>query len=92
LNLGDIRTRLALDYRVLLLAGAVEAALFAFGAWGQLANERWVRCLLMALALVDIVGEFAAQGTLSITITVSILVAFALLCLSLLSRRVKCWR
>jgi hypothetical protein len=74
---------------MLLLAGAIEAALFAVGAWGLLANKRWTVWLLVTLALLDIVGEFVAQGTLSITITVSILVAFALLYLSLLYWRIQ---
>lgn len=88
LGLGEIRANLALDYRILLLAGAVEAALFAVGVWGLLANRRWTACLLRTLALLDIVGEFAAQSTLFSTITVSILVACALPCLSLLYWRV----
>jgi hypothetical protein len=89
LDLGGIRAQLALDYRVFLLVGAMEAALFAVGVWGLLANKRWTPWLLITLALLDIAGEFVAQGTLSITITVSILVAFALLCLSLLYWRVQ---
>jgi hypothetical protein len=84
LNLGAIRPRLALDYRIFLLTGAVEATLFTVGAWGLLANKRWAAWLLMTLAFLDIVGELVAQDTLSITITVSIVIAFALVCLSLL--------
>jgi hypothetical protein len=45
--------------------------------------------LLITLALLDIAGDFVTQGTLSITITISILVALALFPLSLRHWRVQ---
>ncbi len=42
-------------------------------------DSRRVAWLLTLLALVDIVGEFVAQGTLAINITVSFLTAIAVL-------------
>jgi hypothetical protein len=45
--------------------------------------------LLITLALLDIAGEFVTQGTPSITIAISILVALALFPLSLLHWRVQ---
>jgi len=45
--------------------------------------------LLITLALLDISGEFVTQGTLSITIRISILVALALFPLSLRHWRVQ---
>jgi hypothetical protein len=85
-DLGGIRAGLALDYRFFLVAGAFEALLFAVGGWGMLRKQSWVRWLLLVLALMDIVGEFVAQGTLMITINVSILVAVILLAVALLYR------
>jgi hypothetical protein len=43
--------------------------------------------LLIGLALFDIIGEFVAQGVISIVITVSFLVATLLLILTLVYRR-----
>jgi hypothetical protein len=91
-DLGGIRASLALDYRFFLVAGAFEALLFAVGGWGVLRKKSWARWLLLVLALMDIVGEFVAQGTLMITITVSILVAVILLVVSLLYRPTRSHR
>ncbi|HEY1391136.1 MAG TPA: hypothetical protein VGF38_21545 [Ktedonobacterales bacterium] len=85
-DLRGIRATLALDYRFFLVAGAFEALLFAFGGWGVLRKKSWAGWLLLVLALMDIVGEFVAQGTLMITINVSILVAVILVVVSLLYR------
>jgi hypothetical protein len=43
----------------------------------------WAINLIAALALFDIVGEFVAQGTIGIVITVSFLVAILVLILAL---------
>lgn len=88
-DLGGIRATLALDYRFFLVAGAFEVLLFAFGGWGVLRKQSWARWLLLVLALVDIIGEFVAQGTLMITINVSIVVAVILLVVSLLYRPMR---
>jgi hypothetical protein len=85
-DLGGIRASLALDYRLFLVAGAFEALLFACGGWGVLRKQSWARWLLLILALMDFFGEFVAQGTLMITINVSILVAVLLLVFCLLYR------
>jgi len=45
-----------------------------------------VRGAIAALALVDILGEFIAQGTALITVTVSFVVSIVLLLLSALYR------
>jgi hypothetical protein len=80
---------LVFDYRFFLVAGAFEALLFAVGGWGVLRKKSWARWLLLVLALMDIVGELLAQGTLMITIDVSILVAVILLVVSLLYRQTR---
>lgn len=88
-DLGGIRASLALDYRFFLVAGAFEALLFSCGGWGVLRKQSWARWLLLILALMDFFGEFVAQGTLMITINVSILVAVLLLVFCLLYRPTK---
>ena len=65
----------------LMVSGAIVAALFAIALWATVKNKKWGIILASALAMFDIVGEFVAQGTISITITVSILVAIILLVL-----------
>ena len=88
-DVGDIRAGMALDFHFFMVAGAVEALLFAIGAWGIIQAKPWAKRLLLALALFDIVGEFVAQGTLLITINVSILVAITLLCVSMAYRQAQ---
>jgi hypothetical protein len=85
-DLRGIRASLALDYRFFLVAGAFEALLFALGGWGVLRKQFWARWLLLVLALMDIIGEFAAQGTFVIAMNVSVLVAVLLLVVCLLDR------
>jgi hypothetical protein len=85
-DIGHIRGSMALDYRFFLVSGAVIAVLFALAGWGLLTQRPWAKALTVALALVDIGGEFLAQGTLLITLNVSVLVATALLILALAYR------
>ena len=80
-NTFDIRSKVAIDYHFLMISGAIVAALFAIAFWGTVKNKKWGIILASALAMLDIVGEFVAQGTISITITVSIIVAIILLVL-----------
>jgi hypothetical protein len=86
-DFGGIRASVALDYRLFMMVGAASAVLFALSGWGLMRRKPWAPGLIVALALVDIVGEFLAQGTLMITINVSILVATALLILALVALR-----
>lgn len=81
-----IRASVAFSYQIFMVAGAVLALLFALALWWLWRRDPWARGLIITLALIDIVGEFVAQGTLIITITVSLLVAIALLILALLYR------
>jgi hypothetical protein len=50
-------------------------------------RKRWAIDLVIGLAFFDIIGEFVAQGTIVILITVSFLVATLLLILAFLYRR-----
>jgi uncharacterized membrane protein len=56
--------------------------LFAVALAGHLAGRTWSLPLAGGLALFDIVGEFVAQGTFAITVTVSFVVAIAVLILA----------
>jgi hypothetical protein len=53
----------------------------------MLSQQKWATGLVILLALFDILGEFVAQGTIGIVITVSFLVAVILLILALIYRR-----
>ncbi len=81
-----IRASVALPYQIFMVAGAALTLLFALAAWWLWRRDPWARGLIIALALIDISGEFVAQGTLIITLNVSFLVACALLILALLYR------
>ncbi|HEY1390838.1 MAG TPA: hypothetical protein VGF38_20050 [Ktedonobacterales bacterium] len=85
-DLAHLRAGVAADYRLLLFVGAALTILFTLCVWGLLERRSWVRGVVAALALVDIVGEFFAQGTIQITVTVSFIVAIILLLLTVLYR------
>jgi hypothetical protein len=87
LDLGGIRSTVAIDPWILTVAGALIAVLFAVALWALVGGRPWAPRLLIGLALVDIVGEFIAQGRLGITINVSFIVALLLLVLSLTYER-----
>ena len=86
-DLRGIRASLALDYRFFLVAGACEALLFVCAGWGVVQKTSWTWWLLFILALMDVVGEFVAQGTLMVTLNVSLVVAAILLAVSLIYRQ-----
>ncbi len=80
-NWHDIRGTVVVDYRWLTILGALIGLLFAVSLVGLLRGRHWSLRLLTILALADIIGEFIAQGTLSITINVSFIVALTILLL-----------
>jgi hypothetical protein len=86
-NWSDIRSTVAVNPDVLMIAGALVTVLFGLSLWGLLSGKQWAWGLILGLALFDIFGEFIAQGTLFIALNVSIIVAVTLLVLSLLYRR-----
>jgi hypothetical protein len=86
-NLGNIRSTVAVDYRALTISGAVIAVLFAVSLWALFRGKRWSLFLVAFLAASDVIGEFVAQGTFLIEVTVSIVVAAALLSLCYLENR-----
>lgn len=89
LDLGGIRSTVAVSPDVLMVLGAIVAVLFALALWGLLAAKAWALGLIIALALFDLVGEFVAQGRLAIQLNVSFLVAALILFLALSFRRQK---
>jgi len=64
-----------------MISGAIVAALFTIALWGTIKNRKWGIILTAGSAILDIIGEFIAQGTILITITISILIAIILLIL-----------
>jgi hypothetical protein len=86
-NWTDIAASVAVNPTTLLVLGSIVAILFVVALWGMIHRERWAIGLAQGLALFDIVGEFAAQGTFAITITLSFLVAWVLLIAATLYRR-----
>lgn len=83
----NMRDQVAAPYEILLVIGGISAALFASAVVGVWRRRRWAPPLLLVLALMDIVGEFVAQGTLMPQIMVSFIVACALFVLAWRARR-----
>jgi hypothetical protein len=79
LNIGNVRARVVPDYNVLMITGGVVAILFAMVLWMLYRNIAVGIRIVFVLALFDIIGEFIAQGTIGITITVSFIIAITLL-------------
>jgi hypothetical protein len=82
-NRFELRDRVAAPYEVLMFVGGAAAVCFAlagFGLWRRQRRSCWI---LIGLALVDIVGEFVAQGTIMIEVNVSFVVALAILGLAI---------
>jgi len=86
-NWMGISSTVAPDPAILMVLGAIVAVLFALALWGMITRKSWAINLVIALALFDIIGEFVAQGQITIAITVSFLVAIVLLVLALVYRR-----
>lgn len=80
-DIGGVRSTVAVDYRALLVSGALVVVLFAVAFWALVQKKHWGLYLVALLAAFDIVGEFVAQGTMFVAINVSIVVAIILLLL-----------
>lgn len=78
----ELREQVTPPYEFLLVIGGASAVLFVVAIGGLWRRQPWAPRLLILLALVDIVGEFIAQGTLFIKIVVSFIVALVLLVLA----------
>lgn len=85
-NWGDIASTVVVSPTTLMILGALVAILFVISLWGMIRKRTWAINLIIFLALFDIIGEFVAQGTVGIVITVSFLVAVLLLILALIGK------
>ena len=88
-DIGSVRSTVAVDYRALMISGAVLAILFAIALPALIQKKRWSLYLVALLAASDIIGEFIAQGTIFVTINISLIVAIILLFLCILGLRIK---
>jgi hypothetical protein len=88
-DIGSVRSTVAVDYRALMISGAVIAILFTVALPALIQRKRWSLYLVMLLAASDIIGEFIAQGTAFVAINVSIIVAIILLFLCIFGLRIE---
>lgn len=86
-NWGDIASTVVVSPTILMILGALVTLLFILSLWGMIEKRMWAINLIIFLALFDIIGEFVAQGTIGILITVSFLVATLLLILAVIARK-----
>jgi len=86
-DLAGIRSSVAVDYRFLLVSGLIVGLLFLINIPFLYQRRGFSFILLFFLALFDFIGEFVAQGTLLIDITVSFIVASAILIILILFRK-----
>ena len=88
-DIGGVRSTVAVDYRALMISGAVIAILFAVALPALIQKKRWSLYLVALLAASDIIGEFIAQGTVFVTINISIIVSTILLFLCIFGLWIK---
>ena len=88
-DIGGVRSTVAVDYRALMIGGAVSAILFAIALPAVIKKKRWSLYLVALLAASDIIGEFIAQGTVFVAINISLIVAIILLFLCTFGLRIK---
>jgi hypothetical protein len=78
-NASEIRDDVAGDWRLFAVAGAAIGAGFLLSLAGLWRRRVWAPAALFVLGGVDAVGEFVAQGTLAIHVTVSLFMALAIM-------------
>lgn len=86
-DLSGIRETVAVDYGWLLMSGFIVGWLFLINLPFLYRHKPFSFNLLFALALFDIIGEFIAQGTLIIDITLSFVVAIVILLILMVYRK-----
>ena len=86
-DLGEIRSTVVVDYRLLMISGFIVGILFLVNIPFLFKRKRNSFKVLFFLALFDFIGEFIAQGTLAIDITVSFLVASIILLILIVERK-----
>jgi hypothetical protein len=78
-DLRSIRETVVVDHTILMVSGFIVGILFLVNIPFLYQRKPSSFTMLFLLALFDFVGEFIAQGTLSIEITVSFIVASIIL-------------
>ena len=86
-DMGEIRTTVMVDHRVLMISGFFVGILFLINIPFLMQRKRSSFTVLFFLALFDFIGEFIAQGTLVINITLSFLVASIILLILIIERK-----
>lgn len=86
-DFGGIRNTMVVDYRILMISGLIIGILILINIPFLYQRRRSGFILLFTLAWFDFIGEFIAQGTLFIDITVSFVVAAAILLILLIYRK-----
>jgi hypothetical protein len=81
-NQFELREQVAVSYEVLMIVGGAAAVGFAGATAGLWQRRMWSIRVLVGLATLDFVGEFVAQGTVFIDITLSFVVAVTILLLA----------
>jgi hypothetical protein len=82
LDFGGIRSSVSVNGDLLMISGAMVAILFMLSLWGMISEKNWAINLVIVLSLIDIIGEFIAQGKMDIMITVSFIVAIIMFVLT----------
>lgn len=85
-NIGDIRSSIAVDYGVIIAAGAVLAVVYQVSSFGLFKKRKWGLALVTMPAFADVVGEYVVQGA-TIIVTLSLVVAVVILVLVFLAFR-----
>jgi uncharacterized membrane protein (UPF0136 family) len=86
-NLGGIRGDVSLDYRIFMISGFLVGILFLVAFIMMVRHNPVSLRLLFYLSLFDLIGEFVAQGRVFITITVSLLIATAIIVIVYVRRK-----
>lgn len=86
-DLGEIRSIVMVDHRFLMISDFIVGILFLINIPFLLQRKRSSFSILFFLALFDFIGEFIAQGTLTINITLSFLVASIILFVLIIERK-----
>lgn len=84
---SEIRQTVAVDYEILMISGFLIGILFLINILFLVQGKRFSLVILFFLALFDFVGEFIAQGTSAIEITVSFFVASVILLILIFNRK-----
>jgi hypothetical protein len=86
-DIGGSRSSVALDYRFFMVAGGVVSILYVIALWAVYSKRKYGLSLVVALAVLDILGEFIAQSRFDINLNFSFIGASILLILAKLIRR-----